>query len=93
MWRGFNVDTRRRIRKVWKTVARAPSDMHDRVPVSSVGGTRAHSDVCDRLAIFLLKFQLRCPVRSEFRRISPSHLVGLVEKTHIPRNKCPSRSL
>ena len=31
--------------------ARAPSDMHDRVLVYSVGGTRTHPDVCDRLAV------------------------------------------
>ena len=68
---------------------RALSDM------SSVGGTRAHTDVCERPAVSSVCWSksLRCLVRSGFRRISPSHLVGLVEKIHMPRSKCPSRSL
>ena len=37
--------------KILSGEARAPFDIHDRFPVSSVGGTRAHSDVCERCAV------------------------------------------
>ena len=58
--------------------ARAPSELHE----------SAHSIMSERLAVssgFL--------VEQVSWRISPSHLVGLVEKIHISRNKCFSRSL
>ena len=81
------------------------TDVRDRVPVSSVGGTKAHSEVCDRFSVSSglgitrmhvvatgFSAEVSAPLSCPLRS-SKNFSESSGEKIHIPLNRCPSRSL